>query len=134
MKNYLLDTHTLIWAIVDEDKLSETALDILQDSRNQLFVSVVSFWEIAIKHAKGKLHLENFQIKNLPDYCKRLGIKLIMLMPEDTIYYSDLPFAEEHKDPFDRMLICKCIRSNYILISKDGKMNFYEDYGLSCIW
>ena len=55
MKKYLLDTHTLIWAIVDKNKLSEYVLKILQNCDNQLFVSAVSFWEIAIKHGKGKL-------------------------------------------------------------------------------
>ena len=53
MKKYLLDTHTLIWAIVDKNKLSELILKILTDSDSQLFVSAVSFWEIAIKHGKG---------------------------------------------------------------------------------
>ena len=52
MKKYLLDSHTLIWAIVDDNKLSKKVLEILQDSDTQLFVSAVSFWEIAIKHGK----------------------------------------------------------------------------------
>jgi PIN domain nuclease of toxin-antitoxin system len=86
MRQYLLDTHTLIWAIVDAGKLSRTALNILQDVNNQLFVSVVSFWEIAIKHAKGKLYIENFEISRIPDYCKRLGIETVALTSEDTAY------------------------------------------------
>jgi PIN domain nuclease of toxin-antitoxin system len=56
---YLLDTHTLIWAIVDKDKLSDKVLEILQDNENRLFVSAASFWEISIKHGKGKLNIEN---------------------------------------------------------------------------
>ena len=134
MKKYLLDTHTLIWAIVDKNKLPELVLKILQDSDNQLFVSAVSFWEIAIKYGKGKLDLENFQIGDIPDYCTRLEIEQIPLMPEEAINYSKFPFSENHKDPFDRMLIYQCIRNNYTLISKDGKMENYKNNGLEYIW
>jgi len=134
MKRYLLDTHTLIWAIVDKNKLSKSVLKILQDNDNKLFVSAVSFWEIAIKQGKGKIEFENFQIRNIPDYCRRLSIEQIPLMPEDAINYSNLPVYENHKDPFDKMLIYQCIRGNYTLISKDEKMKYYKNIGLECIW
>ena len=134
MRKYLLDTHTLIWAIVDKNKLSKPVLELLQDNDNLLFVSAVSFWEIAIKQGKGKLYLENFQIQNIPDYCRRLDIEQIPLMPEEAINYSNLPFFENHKDPFDRMLIYQCIRGNYTLISKDDKKSFYKSSGLEYIW
>jgi PIN domain nuclease of toxin-antitoxin system len=134
MRKYLLDTHTLIWAIVDKNKLSNFVLKVLQDNDSKLFVSAVSFWEIAIKHGKGKMDLENFQIQKIPDYCCRLAIEQIPLMPKDAINYSVLPFYENHKDPFDRMLIYQCISGNYTLISKDDKMKYYEDVGLECVW
>ena len=134
MRKYLLDTHTLIWAIVDKNKLSKLVLKILQDNDSELFVSAVSFWEIAIKHGRGRMDLENFQIQNIPDYCRKLEIKQIPLIPEDAINYSSLPSYENHKDPFDRMLIYQSISGHYILISKDNKMNYYEDAGLECIW
>jgi len=134
MRRYLLDTHTLIWAIVDKHKLSNLVLNILQDNDSELFVSAISFWELAIKHGKGKMDVENFQIKNIPDYCRRLEIEQIPLVPEDAINYSDLIIYENHKDPFDRMLICQCISGNYTLISKDDKMKYYKDVGLKCIW
>jgi len=134
MKKYLLDTHTLIWAIVDKNKLSKLVLKILQDNDNKLFVSAVSFWEISLKLGKGKLFLENFQIRNIPDYCRILEIEQIPLMPEEAINYCDLPIYKNHKDPFDRMLIYQCISGNYTLISKDEKMKYYNGVGLDCIW
>jgi len=134
MKKYLLDTHTLIWAVVDDDKLSKPVLKILQDNDSQLFVSAVSLWEIAVKHGKGKLDLENFQIQNIPDYCRRLMIQQIPLLPEEAINYSNFPFAENHKDPFDRMLIYQCFSNDYILVSKDAKMAVYKENGLKYIW
>ena len=134
MRKYLLDTHTLIWAIVDKNKLSNLVLEILQDYDSRLYVSAVSFWEIAIKHGKGKMDLENFKIQNVPDYCRRLAIEQIPLMPEDAINYSALHFHEKHKDPFDRMLIYQCISGNYTLLSKDDKLKHYKEIGLEFIW
>ena len=134
MRKYLLDTHTLIWAIVDKNKLSNLVLNILQDNDSKLFVSAVLFWEIAIKHGIGKIDLDNFHIQDIPDYCRKLAIEQVPLMPEDAINYSALSFYEKHKDPFDRMLIQQCISGNYTLLSKDEKMKYYEDVGLECIW
>jgi len=134
MRKYLLDTHTVLWAIAGKSKLPERVLNLLQDNGNQLFVSVVSFWEMAIKHGKRKLDLENFEIQNIFEYCRRLGIKPIPLLPEEAINYLSFPFAEKHKDPFDRMLIYQCIANGYVLVSKDLKMAEYKDNGLECVW
>ena len=133
MKRYLLDSHTVIWAMTDPDKLSNQVLKILQDSE-QLFVSAVSFWEIAIKDGKGKLQLNNFRLQDIPDYCRRLGIQQISLTPDQAITYSNLPFSEDLKDPFDRMLVHQSIKGNYTLISRDSKMKIYEKDGLNCVW
>ena len=134
MKKYLLDSHTLIWAIVDDSKLSTKVLNILQDKDNELFVSTVSFWEIAIKTGKGKLDLKNFNIQLLPFYCNRLEIRIICLEPNEAVGYADLTLYEEHRDPFDRMLICQCIKNGYTLISKDNKIRLYEQNGLKYVW
>ena len=133
MKKYLLDTHTLIWSIVDDTKLSDNVLKILEDGKNDLLVSAVSLWEIAIKSGKGKLNLKNFEIQLIPNYCNRLKIRQIPLSTDEAINYSDLPMYEEHKDPFDRMLVYQCIRNSYTLISKDNKMEIYKKDGLDCI-
>ena len=119
--------------MIDTNKLSKRVLKILQESDN-LFVSAVSFWEIAIKYGKGKLFLNNFQIQDIPDYCKKLGIRQISLTPDEAINYSNLPLCEEHKDPFDRMLVYQCIKGGYTLLSRDDKMKFYKKDGLKCVW
>ena len=134
MKKYLLDTHTFIWAVLDDDKLSRPVLNLFQDNNCPLFVSAVSFWEMSIKQGKGKLNFENFHIQHLFDYCKRLGVKPISLPPEEAINYSKLSFIESHKDPFDRMLICQCIANGYVLVSRDARMAEYKTNGLECVW
>jgi len=134
MKKYLLDTHAFIWAITDDDQLSKSVLNLLQDKSSVLFVSVVSFWELAIKLQKGKLYLEDFQIQNLSFYCQKLGITQIPLTPKDAFDFIKFPFDENHKDPFDRMLVCQCVAHGYTLVSKDAKMAAYRENGLECVW
>jgi len=134
MKKYLLDTHAFIWAITDDDQLSKSVLNLLQDKSSVLFVSVVSFWELAIKLQKGKLYLEDFQIQNLSFYCQKLGITQIPLTLKEAVDFATFPFAENHKDPFDRMLVCQCIAHGYTLVSKDEKMAVYRENGLECVW
>ena len=134
MKKYLLDSHTLIWSMVDDTKLSNKVLKILEDENNDLLVSAVSFWEIAIKAGKGKLELKDFDIQLIPYYCDKLKIKQISLLPDEAINYLNLPNYEEHKDPFDRMLIYQCIKNSYTLISKDTKMELYKKNGLDFVW
>jgi PIN domain nuclease of toxin-antitoxin system len=134
MRKYLLDTHTFIWAIVDDDKLPKSVLKLLKDNDSLLFVSAVSFWEMAIKHGKGKLYFENFKIQGIFDYCGTLRITPIPLSPDDALRSAFFPFAKNHKDPFDRMLIYQCIANGYVLVSQDAKMAGYKDNGLECVW
>ena len=60
---YLLDTHTFIWSVMDSSKLSESVKEIIQNPDNEIFVSGISFWEIAIKTQIGKMKFENFNIR-----------------------------------------------------------------------
>ena len=63
---YLLDTHYLLWAIADTNKLSKRANDIITDPDNRILVSVVSFWEVALKTGVGKLDIAGFFPVDLP--------------------------------------------------------------------
>jgi PIN domain nuclease of toxin-antitoxin system len=84
-------------------------------------------------HTIGKLEL-NFAIENIPDYCQQMDFELIPLKPLEALGVFKLPPKNNHKDPFDRMLIYQCITGNYTLISKDEKMQLYGVDGLKCIW
>jgi len=133
MKRLLLDTHVLLWAIGKTDELSAQIVKHITDNENEVFVSAVSLWEIALKYSIGKLKL-NFDINNIPEYCREMGFNLIALEPFDALGSLKLPQKENHKDPFDRMLIFQCIKNDYTLVSKDDKMKFYKKEGLNCIW
>ena len=134
MKKLLLDTHTLLWAIGKSGELSQNTVEQLQDTKNMVFVSAVSLWEIALKHSLGKLVLDAFSVADIPVYCTKIGFEMLPLEPLEALGFHLLPAKENHKDPFDRMLIYQCIRNKYTLVSKDSKMRLYEGNGLKCIW
>ena len=129
----MLDTHTLLWAIGKSSELSAQAAEQITNSENEIYVSAVSLWEIALKCSLGKLTL-GFEIEDIPKYCRQMGFYLISLEPQEALGSLKLPKKENHKDPFDRMLIYQCIRNNYILISKDSKITSYSVDGLNYMW
>ena len=133
MKKLILDTHTLLWAIGKSSELSKQVAEQITNSENDVYVSAVSLWEIALKHYLGKLTL-GFKVADIPKYCRKMGFYLISLDPQEALDSFKLPQKENHKDLFNRMLIYQCIRNNYILISKDNKMKSYSVDGLNYMW
>ena len=129
----LLDTHTLLWSIGKTSELSRKAISEITSVNNEVFVSAVSLWEIALKCSVGKLFVD-FEIKDIPVYCERMGFELIPLKPLESLNSLLLPSKNDHKDPFDRMLIYQCIANEYTLISKDAKIRIYKENGLKYIW
>ena len=125
----LLDTHALIWFFSGDEKLSDTARNLIEDINNIKYISVASAWEMAIKQSKGKLTLsvpldDYIQEKiKLPDF-QLLNIKLSHLK-----LISQLHFY--HNDPFDRLLIAQAIVENISIISQDTMFNLYP---IHIIW
>jgi PIN domain nuclease of toxin-antitoxin system len=130
----LLDTHTLLWSIGKSDELSKKVIEALENGNNDILISAVSLWEIALKHGLGKLVIGSFDIKDIPHYCKKMGFELIPLEPVEALESFKLSQKENHKDPFDRMLICQCIRNKYTFVSRDDKIRKYKEDGLKYIW
>jgi PIN domain nuclease of toxin-antitoxin system len=130
----LLDTHTLLWTIGKTNELSEKAVQEIKNANNEILVSAVSLWEIALKYSIGKLIMDSFDIKNIPEYCEEMGFELIPLEPLDALNSLYLQQKNIHKDPFDRMLIYQCIRNGYIFVSKDTRIKIYKEDGLEFIW
>ena len=131
---YLLDTHTFIWSIMDSSKLSEKVRTIIENSNNEIFVSGITFWEIAIKTQIGKMKFENFNILHLPNIATQYGFSIFTPSAYDYVTYNELPFVESHKDPFGRMLIHSALKNNLILLSKDESFAHYEEFGLQLLW
>ncbi|MDR0612780.1 MAG: type II toxin-antitoxin system VapC family toxin [Dysgonamonadaceae bacterium] len=88
----LIDTHTFIWSISDTGKLSSTAREILIDNGNTVFVSVVSFWEIALKTSIKKFIFEGIINSKLPEYSeKKMGFHIAGMTAIETSTFADLP-------------------------------------------
>jgi len=131
--NYLLDTHTFIWSTMYSSNLSSTARKIIEDKKNTIFVSTISFWEISLKYSLNKLDFLKILPQDLPNLAIESGFKHLPLFPENVANYNQLNEIW-HKDPFDRMLIWQAIQKNLILISKDENVSKYQSSGLKIIW
>jgi PIN domain nuclease of toxin-antitoxin system len=132
--NLLLDTHTILWSVAKTDKLSPRAVDAITDRSNDVFVSSVSFWEIAIKYNLKKLELPNIDVIKIPPICKAMGFKFFDLSPVDALESFRLSRKEGHRDPFDRMLIYLAMKHSYTLVTCDLKANLYVTDGLEYFW
>ena len=127
---YLIDTHILIWLAISPNEISDTILEIMENPSNDLYVSTVSLWEIAIKLSIKKLDLQGLEISDLVQICQEQGIRIVQLPVSSVMQYKNLSIKQNHKDPFDRALISLCISDNYIFLSHDTKLEQYKQDGL----
>jgi PIN domain nuclease of toxin-antitoxin system len=128
-----MDTHCFLWSAFSPEKLSKSVRSILLDGDNDIFVSAVSFWEISLKYAIGKLELEGVEPSELIDVAESMGFEIVSLGASESASFYRLPVGE-YRDPFDRMLIWQAVNSGKVLISKDIKFSEYKQYGLKVIW
>lgn len=129
---YLLDTHTFLWSLTEEKRIPEKTLREIKNPDNEVFVSAVSFWEIAIKMRLQKLDLDGLPTTDLPALAERMHFQLIHLTPEEAVSYGKL-VEKSHKDPFDRMLIWQCIKRTMTMVSRDGAFCKFKEYGLKVL-
>jgi PIN domain nuclease of toxin-antitoxin system len=134
MNGYLLDSHSFLWSINEPEKLSQPAFEIILNRNNTIYVSSVTFGEISLKTALGKLSLVNYTPLELLKIAQgAMELALLPLSPVEAATFSQLPLTG-HKDPFDRMLIWQTISRDLILISKDYQFENYQEYGLKILW
>jgi len=126
--NYLLDTHTAIWALDDKAKLSEKAKAIIDDVSISLCVSIISAWEIAIKTSIGKLNFVGGSEFFLGEMQKN-GLELLNIKGSYIKYVETLEF--HHRDPFDRLLISTALAEDLTIITIDENI---QKYDVKWIW
>lgn len=116
----LLDTHILLWALGSPERLPEYIIDLVCDEKNEIYVSAVSLWEIAIKHKKApaQMPFSSIQIRN---YCQRAGYYFLSMSVESTSTFDKLNF-ENNNDPFDQMLVSQSIANNMTFVTHDSKI------------
>jgi len=101
----LLDTHIFLWWTTDDPQLSATALELIGNSRNTLYWSAASSWEVSIKYELGRLPLPDAPEQFLPAELGRNRIESLPIVDVHTLQAGRLP--RYHRDPFDRMLVAQ---------------------------
>ena len=122
--NLLLDTHTLIWVFDRNPTLSEAAFKAIADGRNEVFVSAVTAWEIAIKRGLKKLDLQGDFHHGL----ERYRFTPLSISTEHALAVEQLP--PHHADPFDRLLIAQARLEQLTLVTRDER---FREYGIKLI-
>lgn len=122
----LLDTQVAIWALNDLRRLAPHVKQIIADERNDIYVSVVSVWEIAIKFALAKRRgAPPFSGAAALGFFVAAGYRLLDVKPEHAVAVESLPLL--HADPFDRMLIAQALCEPLRLVTADAAMAAYSD-------
>lgn len=131
MGNYLLDTHTILWHATQNARLSAKAYDVITAADNQIFVSVVSYWEMAIKASLGKLSLpatiDEFRLSMESE-----GIPTLDLSSAHLREIQHLAFPTSgHRDPFDRAIVATAVVEGLVVIGRDSN---FSEYGVKTLW
>ena len=130
---YLLDTHSFLWSAFSPANLGKQVRAAIRNPANDVFVSAVTFWEISLKHALGKLILEGTTPTELPDAAEAMGFDLLPLEVGEAASFHRLD-REHHRNPFDRLLIWQAICRRLTLVSRDREMAAYAGQGLRVFW
>ncbi len=121
--NVLIDTCTFLWMADDAPELSEQARLTVIDPDNEVYLSAVLAWEIAIKHALGKLPLPDPPGRFVPTQRTLLGLTPLPIEEEAGLAVGRLPTL--HRDPFDRLLVCQALTHGLVLVSPDPLIQQY---------
>jgi len=125
----LLDTHTFLWFIEGDRKLSGTAAQRIGDPVTRVYVSVVSAWEIVIKLRTGKLTLDRPLSVLWPESVAANHFEVLDVSEQHVLTLESLPL--HHRDPFDRLLIAQAIVEDLDLVSADSAL---APYPVRQIW
>jgi len=125
---FLLDTHTVLWAASADPRLSAVAEAALGDPDNELFFSLCSAWEIAIKRSIGKLRLP-ISTRAFVGQLQTRGVALVGIHAEHLYDVETLPL--HHRDPFDRLLIAQALSEGLSVLGADDQ---FDAYGIARVW
>jgi len=127
---YLVDTHYILWSLFEPEKIKSKVLDIYNNDEDEKYISGINLWEISLKYSLGKLELNGLNPEEVADAALESGYHIVDLDYKVFASYYKLPKKEDHRDPFDRLLIWQAIQSGYTLITKDSKIEQYIPDGL----
>ncbi|MBO5692267.1 MAG: type II toxin-antitoxin system VapC family toxin, partial [Spirochaetaceae bacterium] len=107
MTSYLVDTHILLWVLVDSEKLPVKVREIICNPSHEIYYSIASMWEVAIKYSKGKLPISGAMFLH---YCEQAGFKKLPVDERHVLALENLTRQDgspPHKDPFDKIMLAQ---------------------------
>jgi PIN domain nuclease of toxin-antitoxin system len=125
----LLDTHTLMWWVEDDPKLSKGAAEAIENADDGVVFSAASIWEIATKLRIGKLRMTRDLSGTVQDLSQRLHLEPLAISVAHAQLAGELPGP--HKDPFDRMLIAQARLENLTVVTADP---VFRRYRVRVVW
>jgi PIN domain nuclease of toxin-antitoxin system len=131
---YLVDTHILIWSLLDPAKIEPSKKHVLLDRSATKLVSKISYWEISLEYALGKLVLKGTTPEQLLKSSLEAGYHLLDVSEVDLATFYRLPANPSHKDPFDRLLVWQCLRNDLVLVTADDRIGAYTQHGLKLVY
>ena len=126
---FLLDTHIILWTLFKPYNLSQKAISVLSNKENEFYYSIVSMWEVAIKHRKHPKAITRSGTEFM-HYCEAMGFTKL---PIDDRHICALETLHEkegckgHDDPFDRILLAQAKGDGMTLLTHDSKFSFYDE-------
>lgn len=118
----LLDTHLVIWWEANHPRLPATVTQCLSNEAEVVFVSRASLWEIAIKVSIGRLKMD---IAKFADNVGKHGFVWLDIKNEHLLAVAALPAFDDHRDPFDRLLVAQSQTEPLVLLTADSKLARY---------
>jgi PIN domain nuclease of toxin-antitoxin system len=125
----LLDTHALLWAWTEPERLSPRARDVIESPANVLLVSSASAWEIATKHRLGRLPVAETVLRGYAHHLATLGATELPITSEHAVLAGT--FDNPHRDPFDRMLVAQALVEGVPIVSLDDAL---KSFGVTLLW
>lgn len=122
-RNYLLDSHVLLWWWFDPDRLAPQVRSLLIDSTTTVFVSAASIWELSLKHHQGKLPELTTVVMDLPQLLQADGFQPLQISISHGLRAGG--YSQPHRDPFDRMLAAQAELEGLVLITADAQLSAF---------
>ena len=125
----LLDTHTFLWWITSDQRLSQRSIELISDGSNELLFSTASGWEIAIKAGLGRLDMPDPLDRFVTEHLFRNHISVLSVQLSHALHVYTLP--QLHRDPFDRLLVAQAQVERLPLLSSDKRL---AEYDVDVLW
>jgi PIN domain nuclease of toxin-antitoxin system len=125
----LLDTHALIWWMEDSPRLPGPARAVIADTGNTVLVSAASAWEITTKHRLGRLPMSDVVVRDLAAQVQAEGFAMMDISFRHACLAGSM--AQDHRDPFDRMLIAQALAEGMALVSNEAA---FDGFGVTRVW